>query len=52
MGKGERKPVVSDRLKKKVEKAVEYIKKGEKVCIVGDPGIGKTTALYLACSTI
>jgi energy-coupling factor transporter ATP-binding protein EcfA2 len=44
-----REPVVSDRLKKKVEKAVEYIKEGEKVCIVGDPGIGKTTALYLAC---
>jgi tetratricopeptide (TPR) repeat protein len=44
-----REPVVSDRLKKKIEKAVEYIKEGEKVCIVGDPGIGKTTALYLAC---
>ena len=44
-----REPVVSDRLKKKIEKAVEYIKKGEKVCIVGNPGIGKTTALYLAC---
>ncbi|RSN72732.1 hypothetical protein [Candidatus Methanodesulfokora washburnensis] len=44
-----REPVVSDRLKKKIEKAVEYIKEREKVCIVGDPGIGKTTALYLAC---
>jgi len=45
----ERKPVVSDKLRKKIEEAVEHVKKGEKVCIVGDAGIGKTTALYLAC---
>jgi len=44
-----RKPVVSNKLRKKIEKAVECIKEGEKVCIIGDAGIGKTTALYLAC---
>jgi tetratricopeptide (TPR) repeat protein/uncharacterized protein YdhG (YjbR/CyaY superfamily) len=45
----ERKPVVSNKLREKIEEAVKHVKKGEKVCIVGDPGIGKTTALYLAC---
>jgi RecA-family ATPase len=45
----ERKPVVSNKLREKIEEAVKHVKKGEKVCIVGDAGIGKTTALYLAC---
>jgi tetratricopeptide (TPR) repeat protein len=45
----ERKPVVSDKLREKIEEAIKYVKKGEKVCIIGEAGVGKTTALYLAC---
>ena len=48
----ERKPVVSPSLRRKVEEAVNLVKGGEKVCIIGEAGIGKTTALYLACSTL
>jgi len=44
-----REPVVSDSLREKIEEAVEHVKKGEKVCIIGEAGVGKTTALYLAC---